>query len=88
MHCFQQSAIFYSCKQPYQQYLSHQFTSKILYYLLLYTSGIFRMEGGIAPLVELLEFNDIKVQRAAARALRTLAFNNDANKNQVVDFLQ
>jgi len=46
------------------------------------------MEGGIAPLVELLEFNDIKVQRAAARALRTLAFNNDANKNQVVDFLQ
>ncbi|KHN10662.1 Arm repeat protein interacting with ABF2 [Glycine soja] len=44
-----------------------------------------RMEGGIAPLVELLEFNDIKVQRAAARALRTLAFNNDANKNQIVE---
>lgn len=46
------------------------------------------MEGGIAPLVELLEFNDIKVQRAAARALRTLAFKNDGNKNQVVDFLK
>ncbi|KAL2660009.1 hypothetical protein AAZX31_03G136100 [Glycine max] len=46
---------------------------------------LFRMEGGIAPLVELLEFNDIKVQRAAARALRTLAFKNDGNKNQIVE---
>ncbi|TKY62448.1 ARM repeat protein interacting with ABF2 [Spatholobus suberectus] len=44
-----------------------------------------RKEGGIPPLVELLEFNDIKVQRAAARALRTLAFKNDGNKNQIVE---
>ncbi|KAF7837264.1 ARM REPEAT PROTEIN INTERACTING WITH ABF2-like [Senna tora] len=42
-----------------------------------------RMEGGIPPLVELLEFTDMKVQRAAAGALRTLAFKNDENKNQV-----
>ncbi|RDX70738.1 Arm repeat protein with ABF2, partial [Mucuna pruriens] len=44
-----------------------------------------RMEGGIPPLVELLEYNDIKVQRAAARALRTLAFQNEGNKNQIVE---
>ncbi|GAV74791.1 Arm domain-containing protein/BTB domain-containing protein [Cephalotus follicularis] len=44
-----------------------------------------RMEGGIPPLVELLEFVDIKVQRAAAGALRTLAFKNDENKNQIVE---
>ncbi|XVE66038.1 hypothetical protein DITRI_Ditri08aG0049300 [Diplodiscus trichospermus] len=44
-----------------------------------------RMEGGIPPLVELLEFTDAKVQRAAAGALRTLAFKNDENKNQIVD---
>lgn len=43
------------------------------------------MEGGIPPLVELLEFIDTKVQRAAAGALRTLAFKNDENKNQVTD---
>lgn len=43
-----------------------------------------RLEGGITPLVELLEFSDSKVQRAAAGALRTLAFRNDANKNQVI----
>ncbi|KAI4301256.1 hypothetical protein L6164_034550 [Bauhinia variegata] len=43
-----------------------------------------RMEGGIPPLVELLEFPDTKVQRAAAGALRTLAFKNDENKNQIV----
>lgn len=42
-----------------------------------------RVEGGIPPLVELLEFSDSKVQRAAAGALRTLAFKNDDNKNQV-----
>lgn len=42
------------------------------------------MEGGIPPLVELLEFTDTKVQRAAAGALRTLAFKNDENKNQVM----
>lgn len=41
------------------------------------------MEGGIPPLVELLDFPDMKVQRAAAGALRTLAFKNDENKNQV-----
>ncbi|KAK2980887.1 hypothetical protein RJ640_011361 [Escallonia rubra] len=44
-----------------------------------------RLEGGIPPLVELLEFTDPKVQRAAAGALRTLAFKNDDNKNQIVD---
>ncbi|GFZ06032.1 ARM repeat protein interacting with ABF2 [Actinidia rufa] len=42
-----------------------------------------RIEGGILPLVELLEFSDPKVQRAAAGALRTLAFKNDENKYQV-----
>jgi HEAT repeat protein len=42
-----------------------------------------RMEGGIPPLVELLESQDLKVQRAAAGALRTLAFKNDENKAQV-----
>ncbi|MED6201704.1 hypothetical protein PIB30_097654 [Stylosanthes scabra] len=44
-----------------------------------------RMEGGIPPLVNLLEFADPKVQRAAAGALRTLAFKNDENKNQIVE---
>ncbi|KAL5785491.1 hypothetical protein ACOSQ2_007883 [Xanthoceras sorbifolium] len=44
-----------------------------------------RMEGGIPPLVELLEFTDTKVQRASAGALRTLAFKNDENKNQIVE---
>jgi hypothetical protein len=42
-----------------------------------------RVEGGIPPLVELLESQDLKVQRAAAGALRTLAFKNDENKTQV-----
>ncbi|KAJ0620977.1 putative chromatin remodeling & transcription regulator BTB-POZ family [Helianthus annuus] len=45
-----------------------------------------RVEGGIPPLVELLEFIDAKVQRAAAGALRTLAFKNDENKTQIVDY--
>ncbi|KAG6434976.1 hypothetical protein SASPL_106621 [Salvia splendens] len=44
-----------------------------------------RVEGGIPPLVELLEYSDPKVQRAAAGALRTLAFKNDENKNQIVE---
>uniref|UniRef100_A0ACD5U334 Uncharacterized protein n=1 Tax=Avena sativa TaxID=4498 RepID=A0ACD5U334_AVESA len=44
-----------------------------------------RIEGGIPPLVELLESQDIKVQRAAAGALRTLAFKNDENKTLIVD---
>ncbi|KAI3506760.1 hypothetical protein L1887_21324 [Cichorium endivia] len=44
-----------------------------------------RVDGGIPPLVELLESSDVKVQRAAAGALRTLAFKNDENKNQIVD---
>ncbi|XP_031263780.1 ARM REPEAT PROTEIN INTERACTING WITH ABF2-like [Pistacia vera] len=44
-----------------------------------------RVEGGIPPLVELLEFIDAKVQRAAAGALRTLAFKNDENKKQIVE---
>jgi len=41
------------------------------------------MEGGIPPLVELLESLDLNVQGAAAGALRTLAFKNDENKAQV-----
>ncbi|MFS7888878.1 putative chromatin remodeling & transcription regulator BTB-POZ family [Helianthus anomalus] len=45
-----------------------------------------RVEGGIPPLVELLEHTDAKVQRAAAGALRTLAFKNDENKFQIVDY--
>lgn len=44
-----------------------------------------RIEGGIPPLVQLLDSADIKVQRAAAGALRTLAFKNDENKNQIVE---
>ncbi|XP_072975795.1 ARM REPEAT PROTEIN INTERACTING WITH ABF2 isoform X2 [Typha angustifolia] len=44
-----------------------------------------RIEGGIPPLVELLESSDLKVQRAAAGSLRTLAFKNDENKNQIVE---
>uniref|UniRef100_M4CXB3 BTB domain-containing protein n=1 Tax=Brassica campestris TaxID=3711 RepID=M4CXB3_BRACM len=42
-----------------------------------------RVEGGIPPLVELLNFPDVKVQRAAAGALRTVSFRNDDNKNQI-----
>jgi HEAT repeat protein len=42
-----------------------------------------REHGGIPPLVGLLEALDLKVQRAAAGALRTLAFKNEENKNQV-----
>jgi hypothetical protein len=42
-----------------------------------------RVVGGIPPLVELLESPDLKVQRAAAGTLRTLAFKNDENKTQV-----
>ncbi|XP_019444529.1 PREDICTED: ARM REPEAT PROTEIN INTERACTING WITH ABF2-like isoform X2 [Lupinus angustifolius] len=45
-----------------------------------------RMEGGIPPLVDLLEVADTKVQRAAAGALRTLAFKNDENKNEIVEY--
>ncbi|KAF3561483.1 hypothetical protein DY000_02019124, partial [Brassica cretica] len=44
-----------------------------------------RVEGGIPPLVELLNFPDVKVQRAAAGALRTVSFRNDENKNQIVE---
>ncbi|XP_071738245.1 ARM REPEAT PROTEIN INTERACTING WITH ABF2-like [Rutidosis leptorrhynchoides] len=44
-----------------------------------------RVEGGIPPLVRLLESPDVKVQRAVAGALRTLAFKNDDNKTQIVD---
>ncbi|GAA0167258.1 hypothetical protein LIER_22231 [Lithospermum erythrorhizon] len=44
-----------------------------------------RVEGGIPPLVELLDFIDPKVQRSVAGALRTLAFKNDENKNQIVE---
>jgi hypothetical protein len=44
-----------------------------------------RAAGGIPPLVALLEAWDIKVQRAGAGALRTLAFKNDENKRQIVE---
>jgi hypothetical protein len=44
-----------------------------------------RQDGGIAPLVRLLNSWDLKVQRAGAGALRTLAFKNDDNKRQIVD---
>eukprot|EP00878_Enallax_costatus_P045108 GHUV01054020.1.p1 GENE.GHUV01054020.1~~GHUV01054020.1.p1 ORF type:complete len:147 (-),score=45.25 GHUV01054020.1:7-447(-) len=44
-----------------------------------------RREGGIAPLVRLLSSWDMKVQRAGAGALRTLAFKNDDNKRQIVE---
>lgn len=47
--------------------------------------NLVRTEGGIPPLVALLETRDAKVQRAAASALRTLAFKNDENKNQIVE---
>ncbi|GMI98767.1 ARM repeat protein interacting with ABF2 [Hibiscus trionum] len=46
---------------------------------------IIRIEGGIPPLVELLEHRELKVQRAAAGALRTLAFKNDENKKEIVE---
>lgn len=42
-----------------------------------------REQEGIPPLVVLLEALDIKVQQAAAGALRTLAFKNEGNKEQV-----
>ena len=54
-----------------------------VFHLLLMVLFYCRMEGGIPPLVELLESQDLKVQRAAAGALRTLAFKNDENKAQV-----
>lgn len=41
------------------------------------------MEGAIPLLVDLLGILDVKVQRAAAGALRTLAFKNEENKRQV-----
>uniref|UniRef100_A0A1J3CY25 ARM repeat protein interacting with ABF2 1 n=1 Tax=Noccaea caerulescens TaxID=107243 RepID=A0A1J3CY25_NOCCA len=44
-----------------------------------------RVEGGIPPLVELLNFPDVKVHRAAAGALRTVSFRNDENKNRIVE---
>jgi hypothetical protein len=44
-----------------------------------------RQDGGIAPLVRLLNSWDLKVQRAGAGALRTLAFKNDDNKRQIVE---
>lgn len=44
-----------------------------------------REQGGIPPLVALLEALDLKVQRAAAGALRTLAFKNEDNKKQIVE---
>lgn len=47
--------------------------------------NLVREQGGIAPLVFLLDSLDVKVQRAAAGALRTLAFKNEENKNQIVD---
>lgn len=45
-----------------------------------------RNEGGIPPLVTLLESTEKKVQRAAAGALRTLAFKSEENKSQIVEY--
>ena len=47
--------------------------------------SLVRTHGGIPPLVSLLENVDLKIQRAAAGALRTLAFKNDENKNLIVE---
>ena len=44
-----------------------------------------RQEGGIPPLVSLLNTIDAKVQRAIAGSLRTLAFKNEENKTIIVD---
>ncbi|XP_042404917.1 ARM REPEAT PROTEIN INTERACTING WITH ABF2-like [Zingiber officinale] len=44
-----------------------------------------RNEGGIPPLVQLLESIDMEVQRAAAGALSILASKNESNKNQIVE---
>ncbi|XP_058742311.1 ARM REPEAT PROTEIN INTERACTING WITH ABF2-like [Vicia villosa] len=44
-----------------------------------------RLEGGIPPLVDLLESDDTEVHRAATEALRTLAFQNAENKDQVLE---
>jgi len=46
------------------------------------------MEGGIPPLVELVEFNVTELQKAVASGLATLAYDNHDNKKQVADFLQ
>ena len=57
-------------------------------YAYIYIYGIFRMEGGIPPLVELVEFNVTELQKAVASGLATLAYDNHDNKKQVADFLQ
>ena len=44
-----------------------------------------RLDGGIAPLAELLKSPDRKLQRSTAAALRTLAFKNDKNKDLIVE---
>lgn len=49
-----------------------------------FQKSLLRIEGGIPPLVELLNFPDVKVHRAAAGALRTVSFRNDENKDQVL----
>jgi Armadillo/beta-catenin-like repeat len=59
------------------------FGSKFCFSLLYY-----RIEGGIPPLIELLESADLKVQRAVAGALRTLAFKNDENKTLVCTLIK
>ncbi|KAG4987009.1 hypothetical protein JHK84_034961 [Glycine max] len=43
-----------------------------------------RMEGGIPPLVELVEFNVTELQKAVASGLATLAYDNHDNKKQGV----
>eukprot|EP01025_Chloroclados_australasicus_P029931 TRINITY_DN2991_c1_g3_i1.p1 TRINITY_DN2991_c1_g3~~TRINITY_DN2991_c1_g3_i1.p1 ORF type:complete len:783 (-),score=114.99 TRINITY_DN2991_c1_g3_i1:1875-4223(-) len=47
--------------------------------------SLVKEQGGIPPLVNLLESLDVKVQRAAAGALRTLAFKNEENKQRIVE---
>ena len=67
------------CFMPFDHLITFSLRSFHLLRVLFYC----RMEGGIPPLVKLLESQDLKVQRAAAGALRTLAFKNDENKTQV-----
>jgi len=48
---------------------------------------MFRMEDGIPPLVELLEYEVRKVQLMAIMALGALAYNNAENVSKVLEFM-
>jgi len=49
---------------------------------------IFRIEDGIPPLVELLEYKVRKVQLMAITALGALAYNNAENVSKVLEFIK